>query len=187
MIKLHDCEPLSILPVYFREDPDTVAFSYAFKQGMAKLLAFSAVSGLYANIDHLPDVILDLIAIELKSQYYNDAMETTMKRKIIKSSLSWYAKGGTIGAVNEMMQTVFGNGQVIEWPDFNGEPGTFYIETRAEIAPETIKLFDEIIDRVKNKSSKFISLQVRRELSQGTRLASYVRPVPHYKIYSQGL
>lgn len=187
MIKLHDGEPLSVLPVYFKEDPDTIAFSYAFKQGMAKLLTFSAVSELYANIDHLPDVILDLIAIEMKSQYYNDAMDIAMKRKIIKSSLSWYAKGGTISAVNEMIQTVFGKGQVVEWPDFNGEPGTFYIETRAEITPEAVKLFDEIIDKVKNKSSKFISLQVRRDLNQDTCLASYVRPVPHYRIYSQEL
>jgi len=187
MIKLHDGEPLSVLPVYFKEDPDAIAFSYAIKQGMTKLLTFSAMSELYANIDNLPNEILDLVAIELKSQYYNDAMDITIKRKIIKSSLAWYAKGGTISAVNEMIQTVFGDGQVIEWPDFNGEPGTFYIETSAEITPEAIKLFSEIIDKVKNKSSKFISLQVQRDLTQDTRLASHVRRVPHYKIYNSEL
>lgn len=187
MIKLHDGEPLSVLPVYIKEDPDAIAFSYAFKQGMTKLLTFSAMSELYANIDNLPGEILDLIAIELKSQYYNDAMDIAIKRKIIKSSLAWYAKGGTISAVNEMIQTVFGDGQVIEWPDFDGEPGTFYIETRAEITPEAIKLFGEIIDKVKNKSAKFVSLQVQRDLNQDTYLASHIRRVPHYKIYSSDL
>ena len=126
---------------------------------MQKLLNYSILSKLYGNIDNLPGNILDLLALELRSQYYDESMDITIKRNIIRSSLAWYAKGGTVSAVQEMVQTVFGEGKVVEWFDFEGEPGTFYVETDSELSPDGLSKFQRVIEQVKNSRSHLVNVR----------------------------
>lgn len=182
MIKLFDAEPASLWPSYITQNPDAMAFSYAVQMGVKKMLSFSKLSSLLANIDGLPEQILDLLALELRSQYYDEAMDLAVKRLIIKNSIIWHAKGGTVEAVNEMIQTVFGDGRAVEWMEFNGEPGTFYIETGTELTPEIIRQLKEVIDRVKNKSSTMTNIVVKRSINGNLYLANHIRKVPRVVI-----
>lgn len=164
MIKFKEAELTSVLPYYIKNDVDVEAISYAYKMGMQKLLSFSLLSELYGNIDNLPDSILDLLALELRSQYYDESMDTTIKRNIIRNSLAWYAKGGTVSAVQEMVQTVFGEGKVQEWFEFGGEPGTFFVETDSELSPDGLNKFQEVIEQVKNSRSHLINVMITRKI-----------------------
>lgn len=187
MIKLRDAGLISILPPFIKEDSDVQAVSYAFQMGMQKMLNLANLSSVLANIDELPEKILDLLAIEMRSQYYDESMDIEIKRNIIKNSLAWYAKGGTVSAVDEMIQTVFGEGEVVEWFDFNGEPGTFYIETNAELSPDTISQFNEIIDNVKNMKSQLIDVRVNRKIPQQLYIKACSRNIPHIIVKDNGL
>lgn len=187
MIKLRDAGLISVLPPSIKEDSDVQAVSYAFQMGMQKMLDLANLSSVLANIDELPEKILDLLAIEMRSQYYDESMDIEIKRNIIKNSLAWYAKGGTVSAVDEMIQTVFGEGEVVEWFDFNGEPGTFYIETNAELSPDTISQFNEIIDNVKNMKSQLIDVRVNRKIPQQLYIKTCSRNIPHIIVKDNGL
>lgn len=164
MIKLNEAELISVLPNFIKSDVDVQAVSYAYKMGMRKLLNYSLLSQLYGNVDNLPESILDLLALELRSQYYDESMDINIKRNIIRSSLAWYAKGGTVSAVQEMVQTVFGEGKVVEWFDFSGEPGTFFVETGSELSPEGLSKFQKVIEQVKNSRSHLVNVKITREI-----------------------
>lgn len=187
MTKYSEAELTTVLPPYIKEDPDIQAISYAFHMGVSKLLQYAMLSPAYADIDALPEEILDLLALELQSQYYDESMDKDIKRVIIKNSLAWHAKGGTVSAVNEMIQTIFGEGRTIEWYEFDGEPGTFYIDTNAELSPDIVKQFRNIIDKVKNKRSHLVNVTVNRKIQQRIYLATYFRNIPHVTIRDAGL
>lgn len=164
MIRLSEAELTSVLPNYIKSDVDVQAISYAYRLGMQKLLSYSVLSELYGNIDKLPDAILDLLALELRSQYYDESMAVEIKRNIIRNSLAWYAKGGTVSAVQEMVQTVFGEGRVVEWFDFGGDPGTFHVETDSELSPDGLSKFQKVIEQVKNSRSHLTNVRIKRKI-----------------------
>lgn len=187
MIKLKDAELISVLPPYVKEDADVQAISYAFKMGMAKLLQFSRATQLYADIDNLPEKLLDLLALELQCQYYDELMNIEMKRGIIKNSLAWYSKGGTVSAVEEMVQMIFGEGKVTEWYQFGGNPGTFRIETNSEMSPDIIKKLTEIIEKVKSKKSHLTNVYINRKIYGKLFVAVHNRQIKHVIVRDNGL
>lgn len=128
MIKLQDAELISVLPPYIKEDADVQAISYAFKLGMEKFLQYARISVLYGAIDVLPEQFIDLLALELQSQYYDESLDLGIKREIVRNSLAWYSKGGTVSAVEELISVLFGKGELEEWFQFGGKPGTFRIK-----------------------------------------------------------
>lgn len=120
----------------------------------------------YHFIDSAPESVLDLLAVELRSLYYSDTLSINKKREIVKNTLRWHAQAGTPGAVAEMIKIVFGEGEVVEWPDFDEPPytpGTFDIVTNARLTPDILEYFISIIDRVKNVRSHLRRILIKRE------------------------
>lgn len=130
MIRLQEAGLISVLPTYIKEDTDVQAISYAIQMEMRKLSQYVSNSALYGNIDTLPEFLLDILAIELRSQCYEESLTIEVKREIIRNSLAWYSKSGTVSAVEELIQVVFGKGELEEWFQFGGQPGTFRIRLR---------------------------------------------------------
>lgn len=179
MIKYIDSEPASALPPCLKEDTDIMAISYAFKMAAQKMLQYSRILKLYADIDAVPENILDLLAMETRSQYYDESMDIEVKRKVIKNALAWYSKGGTVSAVNEMIEAVFGDGRMVEWYEYGGTPGTFYIETSAELSPDAMEQFNRIIENVKAKSSHLVNIKVERKIENPVFVAMYGKVNAH--------
>lgn len=187
MIKLQDGELTSVLPYYIKSSTDVQAISYAYHMAMKRMLKFSKRTMLYANIDEIPEELLDLMALEVRAQYYDESMNIQVKREIIRNSLSWYIKGGTVEAVEDMVRIVLGGGKVTEWYQYGGKAGTFRISTEAELSPNSIKKLNEIIDRVKNKRSQLTCVSVERDITQLFRLAAHSRHYPHMVVKDSGL
>lgn len=166
MIKLPGGELRDFLPVTMKNDVDMVCLSYAMKKATERLARHQMATMAYHFIDSVPETILDLLAVELRSLYYSDSLPVETKRSIVKNTLRWHAQAGTPGAVAEMITIVFGEGEVVEWPDFDEPPytpGTFDIITRAELTPGTLAYFASVIDRVKNVRSHLRRLLIKRE------------------------
>lgn len=159
MTKYRDAEPASVLPYLLSSDPDIAAISYAYKKAMSKLIVALAQTVLYADIEHIDEELLDLMALECRTQYYKNDLPIETKRKLVQSSLIWHQKAGTIGAVNELIDTVLGEGEVVEWFNFGGAPGTFKILTSAKLNDSSLSYFQEIISKIKNMSSSLISVE----------------------------
>lgn len=158
----------------FRGEPCSEAFSYAIKKMMQFILEKADSTRTYSIIDSLPDEILDLLAIELRTMYYDENLDIEIKRNIIKNTLAWYAKAGTPAAVEELIQVIFGDGKTIEWFDFAEPPytpGTFDIITNASLTADRMESMLGIIDRVKNSRSHLRRIVIERELHSGVAIA----------------
>lgn len=169
MIKLPEGELIDYLPSTMKNDVDMICLSYAIQKATERLLKYQKQTMIYHSIDILPEKILDTLAVELRSPYYSDSMTIEIKRDIIKNTLRWYAKAGTPGAVSEMIEVVFGEGKVIEWPNFDEPPytpGTFDIVTSGQLTPEVADYLFGIIDHVKNTRSHLRRLLLKRCIDQ---------------------
>lgn len=187
MIKLRDAELISVLPPYFKDNVDVQAISYAYRMATKNIFQYAKWIMLYGNVEELPDVILDLLALEIRAPYYEEALRTEIKRDIIRKAFSWYVMGGTVYAVEEMARTVFGEGKVVEWYQFGGAPGEFYIETNEEFSPDTVRRFNEVIDKVKNKRSRLKKVVVNRKNRQNLYLVAHSRRHCHVVLHDNGL
>ena len=167
MIKLQEGELLDLLPSSLKNDTDMICLSYALKMAVRRLLVYERSAMTQNFVDSLPEKILDVLAVELRSPYYLDSMEIGVKREIIKNTLIWHTKAGTASAVSEMIGIVFGEGAVVEWPDFDEPPytpGTFDIVTNAQMTEDVTEFFMAVIERVKNERSHIRRVLIHREM-----------------------
>lgn len=165
MIRFSEGELLDLLPSQMKNDVDMICLSYALKCGVERLLEYEMGTMTANFINRLPEKILDVLAVELRSPYYMDSMDIEIKRRIIQNTLIWHTKAGTASAVSEMIETVFGEGSVVEWPDFTeGEktPYTFDIVTNARFTEDVYAVLLDIIERVKNERSHLRRILIDR-------------------------
>ena len=156
---------LSLLSSPDKENADWAAISAALKWAMDKLIKQSEWIRTYSAIDKIPENILDAMAVELRTQYYDESLPIETKRKLVKNTMKWYSKAGTPASVKELIQTVFGSGQLVEWFDSGGEPFTFEIKTDTTITPTVVNDLERMILKVKNTRSHLSKVVVRRVTS----------------------
>lgn len=160
MINFYDSEILDILPDNTKSQPECIALSYALKKANQKLIEYANKTSLYAVIDKLPEKMLDLLAIELRTQYYDETFPVERKRALVKNTMQWYNKAGTVAAVQEMIDNVFSSGIILEWYETGGAPGTFTISTTNTITPELLEEFNKVVRKVKNVRSHLDNIVV---------------------------
>ena len=156
MIKLVDYRTENALPSEMKT-PERIALSYAFDR--QKKLYFDRVKRLYiwADLECVSDDKLDFLAVENRVLFYSPSLAPNVKRNLIRNSIYWYMKLGTRQAMEEMIDTVFGNENtsVEEWFSYAGEPFHFRIAVGTEVTQTSIKDFLQYLNRVKNARSRF--------------------------------
>ena len=171
MIKYSEAEPLDVIPSPARSDYDVIAISYAIKMATAKLIAFAASIRLYGDIGSLSEEILDLLALELQTQYYSESLDIDTKRALVKNTLLWYMNAGTVQTLKEFAEIVFGESEITEWFDYDGEAYYFKIETGADISYETLAYVASVIENIKNARSHLEEV-------------IYLRPLDNANVYA---
>lgn len=166
MIKLYDSQIAQILPDYLSSNAEVQAISYAISQAIKRLIDYCSNIGVYAVIDTLPAYALDMLAVELDTQYYDTSFSVEVKRELIKNTLVWYLKAGTPSAVAELIAAVFGEGEVQEWFEYGDQPYFFKIETNATMTPEIDAQFKKMLERVKNARSHIRAIEIHRTIEQ---------------------
>lgn len=156
MIKLSGSRFTSILPENLAGQPETRAFAYALGRQMEKLCAYADGIRIYAALAALPEKVLDYLAIELRAPAYNEHFSIGVKRALIESTLTFYARMGTPTACNLIIETIFGTGYIEEWFDYGGEPHHFraYVgDDGGPIDPGDLEEFRRVLASVKRLSS----------------------------------
>lgn len=182
MINLYDSQISDVLPICIKNLPEVQSISYAISNMNKRLIDFSKKIALYNSIDLLDDCILDILAVELRTQYYDEDLDIEVKRKLIKNTLIWYMKAGTPSAVEELVKSVFRTGEVEEWFDFNGEPYTFRVTTNAEMDPDGIEKFFKMINKVKNTRSHMDGLNKYEALKKNIYVGNVLSITKHTTI-----
>lgn len=167
MSKLFDSNITDILPEVFAKDPDVIALGYALNKAIQRLHGYCQNIGIYDSIDTLPEQILDLLAVELRTQYYDDTFSIEIKRALIKNTLNWYMHAGTAAAVSELIAAIFGNSEIEEWFNYDGEPFHFKIKTsNINSTDEMIQLAENLVKSVQNVRSQLeeVTVEVMQQL-----------------------
>lgn len=189
MINYFEGQITDLLPHNLTDDPAVQALSLALREGTQLLWHYTQLARIYCNIDTAPDFVLDLLAKELRTQYYADSMELEVKRGLVRNTLIWYMTAGTPAAVEELVGVVFGEGEVKEWFEYGGDPFNFKIITNAAMTEDILNVFSEMIRRVKNTRSHIEAIEIHREITQpyyaGVGGLSQYRPAAIIDGYSE--
>lgn len=154
MIDLFNSNITDILPEALADDVKVKALGYAIQKAMQRLMGYCKNISVYAVVDTAPEQVLDLLAVELNTQYYDDSQSIEVKRNLIKNTLIWYMKTGTPASIIEAVAAVFGNGEIEEWFDYGGEPYRFKVHTsNINSTDEMIQQLTDIINTMRNVRS----------------------------------
>ncbi len=179
MISYYDGQLTDIMPGNITKRPEVRALSYALQQACRLLYRYSQRLYIYPDMDSQPEAVIDLLASELRTQYYRNTLDLGTKRQLVKNTLIWYMSAGTPEAVEELIGVAFGDGRVEEWFEYGGEPYNFKVKTSAALTQEANAFFSSMIKSVKNTRSHLEAIETVRPISQslyvGAALAGHVR------------
>ena len=119
MIDLYSGELADMLPSQMSTEIEQQCLSYALQQGIRIVIERAQMTRTQAMIDELPEKILDVLAVELRTPYYRESMDLETKRKIIKRTVLWHLTAGTPSAVRELISIIFGEGDIVEWFNYD--------------------------------------------------------------------
>lgn len=145
-----------ILPENLAGQLETQAFAYAVGRQVEKLCAYADNTRIYAALASMPEKTLDYLAIELRTPAYNEEFSIGVKRALIESTLTFYARMGTPTACNMIIETIFGTGYIEEWHNYGGKPHHFraYVgQDGGPIDPGDLEEFRRVLGSVKRLSS----------------------------------
>ena len=155
MTSLKDSQIADILPDILKYRPDVQAVSYAIRMQIARIYDLSQRCRMLAGIDVIGEDVLDLLALELQSIYYDTGLPIDKKRDIIKSTLKWHWYGGTKASVEDYIRAIFGGGSVTEWYEYGGSPYTFKADAEDTGSPMSIGRVIETIFKIKRPDTTF--------------------------------
>lgn len=177
-MKLSTLEFLRLLPVFMRRDLAIQGLAAGLDEIIPDLDASVNRLTTWDHINELSEDELDALAWELNILWYDKSANLETKRQLVKDSDKVYQHLGTKWAVENVIQTYFGDGYIREWFEYNGEPGYFRIySTNPTLTDERLTEFLNILDKVKRHSSKlegiYITLTGRMPLSAGMAYREY--------------
>lgn len=133
MIDFYQGELKDILPVNLKT-PETLSLSFAVGQAMRRLQDFSKRIHMYADLSKVPEEVLDLMALEFNTQYYDQTLRREIKEGLVAQTLTWYMHAGTPSVLQEFLATVLQGGELQEWYEYDGEP--YYFKAIAAVGEE---------------------------------------------------
>jgi len=153
-MRLADCQIEKLLPLFMREEADNIALARALDPVVRDFGNKIKWCSDFENIDHLPEPFLDALASELGIDWYKRTADIDVKRELVRNSDLVHRTLGTKYAVEQVVADYYGDAKVVEWWEYDGEPGHFKIsvsEDKAKIVfPEELYL---LISKVKKASA----------------------------------
>lgn len=171
-MKLNDLEFIRLLPQFMRDDAAVKGLATGIDSIVPGLSASLSVLSTWDHIDNLSEDELDALAWELNIQWYDSGANIDIKRELVKNSDKVYQHLGTKWAVENVINTYFGEGYVSEWFEYEGDPGHFRVySTNPSLNNERLSEFLNLLDKVKRASAKldgiFITLTGQMPLAAG--------------------
>lgn len=152
---LTNIDLLQLQTSYMKEDPTTKALCAAITPQLRQIAGQLFKCLILANIDQLPEEILDELAFELHIDWYDATAAIDVKRSLIKNSDKVHRYLGTPFAVEQVVQDYFGDGIVEEWFEYGGQPYYFRVLTEnSAVTGELANQFNKAVDKVKNLRSR---------------------------------
>ena len=171
-MKLSNLEFIRLLPAFMRGDLALIGLSEGMDTVIPPLSGSIGILTTWDKINQLSEDELDALAWELNVLWYDKGASIDAKRELILNSDKVYRHLGTKWAVENVIQTYFGDGYIQEWFEYNGTPGYFRVySTNPTLNNEKLTEFLNILNKVKRHSSKlegiYITLTGQMNLAAG--------------------
>ena len=171
-MKLSTLEFIRLLPRFMREDGAVKGLAAAMDEIVPELAQSTATLSTWDHIDELTEAELDALAWELNILWYDTGASLDTKRALVKDSDLVYKRLGTKWAVENIINSYFGEGFVEEWFEYDGQPGRFRVySTNPSLSNERLVEFMNLLNKVKRASAKldgiFITLTGQMPLCAG--------------------
>ena len=168
------------LPEPLKNDEKMLALGRVIAGELQENIRLARLNIIFARIDELPDALLDIIAHDLHIDWYDCDSPIDVKREVIKGSVRVHKRMGTRPAVESVIKTYFGDGEVQHWYEYGGEPHRFrVISSNPSISEERFAEFVRILSTVKRLSSWLddiiISLTHKMTLTAGVVISEFSR------------
>lgn len=116
---------LRTLPDVLRNDEKMLALASSIAGELSSLSEETALATIYANIDTLPEDVLDALATDFKVDWWSYDYSLAEKRGTLKASWYVHRRLGTKRAVESALSVIYEDSKVVEWFDYGGEPYHF--------------------------------------------------------------
>ena len=154
MSKLEQIKLIDILPPSITHDDQVVAAAAAIDEELKQLSQSIQRLSIFNRLDQLTDEEADELAWQFHVDFYDSSLPIEIKRELVKNSITWHQRKGTPAAVEELITTLFGQGEVLEWFEYGGDPYMFQVITNnPEVTNEKALEFTQALKTVKNARS----------------------------------
>lgn len=184
-MKLSNIEFIRLLPQFMRSDPAVQGLAAGMDDIIPSLAAAVERMSTWDHIDELSEAELDDLAWELNILWYDHSAPVNIKRELVKNSDKVYRHLGTKWAVENVIETYFGEGFIEEWFEYSGQPGHFRIIAKnPSLSEETLQEFMAILNKVKRASAKLdgITIALDGELKLSAGVAYHETSYERYAI-----
>ena len=174
-MKLSSLEFLKLIPQFMRSDDAVRGLAAGIDSIIPQLASEIEKLSTWDCIDKLAEKDLDELAWELNIPWYDTGAPIEVKRNLILDSDRVYQKLGTKWAVENVINTYFGDGYIEEWFQYGGDPGRFRVySTNPTLNQSELTEFLHLLSKVKRASAKldgvYITLTGQMNLYTGTAL-----------------
>lgn len=178
---------LFTFPLAFKEDKSLSALGDATAQLLAAREEETDIPRIFPEIDRLDEAVLDILAYDLKVDWYDYDYPVKAKRELIKSSVLTHMKLGTVYAVKLVLNSLYPKSELEEWFTYGGTPGCFRLNvnvsdsaTEGAVAVCSTKEIMRRIATVKRLSAHLegVSYMVRNAIVVGHRIDCWQYRVP---------
>lgn len=160
-MKLQNIEFIKLLPAFMRKDADIIGMSKGVDEIVRMFTSYGDHMSEWTAIGEMTEAELDELAWELNIPWYEPDASVEVKRQIVMDSDLVQQKLGTKQAVEVVISTYFGNGNVTEWFEYGGDPGHFKIESgNPSVTNENMNKFLRILEKVKRKSAHLDEINI---------------------------
>ena len=158
---------LDAAPPNLAEDPECAAIMNAASAAFQKLADKAEMLILLPNIDRQPSEIVDALAYHYHVDFYDASLPLETRRNLVKNHNEWHRIKGTPEAVERIIQTLFGDGYLVEWFQRDEmDPYTFEVHTTNESAAgEKLQQFVTAVNAVKNVRSHMTRIVIDENTS----------------------
>jgi phage tail P2-like protein len=182
-MKLTGLDLLKLQTGLMREDLTTQAMSNAIGNQLRVIAAAVDKCLILSRVDKLSEEVLDQLAVELHVDWYDAGASLQVKREIIRNSGKVHQYLGTPYAVEQVVQDYFGDGEVEEWFEYDGDPFYFRVVTvNTAITGEQAEQFARAVEKVKNARSRLESVIVAMTAESGIYFGMVIHTGDQYTI-----
>lgn len=118
---------IATFPYSLSRDTDKLKLAVTVADGLVEMSVQLEYAMIFSRVDELPEEILDILAVDLNIQWYDNEADIERKRSTIKECMHINKYKGTKYAIEKALKSVYDDVRVIEWNEYGGEPYHFKI------------------------------------------------------------